>query len=1011
MKQSQVFIKRTILFSFAFLLLTVSFLTVRAAGEIDPTFNGGAFAQPTREAAVVARQPDGKILIGGNFVVVNGFLKLGIVRLNADDTLDTTFNAPPLGGTILAFGFQTNGKIIVGGEFISSSVLNIIRLNADGSRDTTFTPPINVSPNRVNDLVVRADDKILVGGGFQYFPVGGGSRRVHFARLNANGTNDDTFIPAMTTVPVQDIEVQPDGKIVGVATGGGDTVFLRRFNADGSDDAAFTAAITTPGGNGQSLFTVKVQANGKILIGGSFTFVNNTAKVNLARLNADGSLDETFNTTSNGAIYDIEIGIDGKILVAGSFQQFNGSPRRAIVRLEDNGTLDGGFNFTETDRVFRATDILPLPDGNIIALLVKSNALYTGAGVVRLTSNGTVDTSFSILLGSAPAGDATGSVSEIVQQTDGKILVAGSFGAIGNFDRARFARFNADGTADTTFNPVITPDFTAIRAVAVQPDGKILVGGNIFGVVLRLNPDGSRDTTFNVTVSTANIPYDIAVQPDGKIIAVGLTAGGSGEGFVYRFNQNGSLDSAFQTVSPNFSPYRVVVQPDGKIFIGGDFTLINGTPRGRIARLNADGTLDTTFNPLGGANSTVSDFAVQTDGKVVIGGNFNFVNGTSRSYIARLNANGSFDATFAPVLNQLVYAIRIQPNGKILIGGGFFIVNNVRRDRLARLNPDGTLDSSFNIGAGADGIVYSLALQTDGKILVGGDFLTFNSVGKVSIVRLLNDSATRTPFDFDGDGRADVSVFRPSNATWYLQQSTSGFAGSAFGLNTDKLVPADYDGDGKTDLAVYRGGIWYIQRSSLGFTGVTFGDGNDIPVPADYDGDGRADVAVFRPSNATWYLLNSTAGVSTIALGIGTDKPVPGDYNGDGRAEIAVFRPSTGYWYLSTNPATNYGGVQFGVSTDVLVPADYDGDGKTDIAVFRPSNGTWYLLRSQAGFAGVAFGFGTDLPVPADYDGDGKADIAVFRNGTWYLNRSSSGFTGIAFGFGSDQPIPNTFVR
>ncbi len=270
------------------------------------------------------------------------------------------------------------------------------------------------------------------------------------------------------------------------------------------------------------------------------------------------------------------------------------------------------------------------------------------------------------------------------------------------------------------------------------------------------------------------------------------------------------------------------------------------------------------------------------------------------------------------------------------------------------------------------------------------------------------DVAGSTSFDFDADGKADISVFRPENGSWYIQRSAAGFSGIAFGFGTDKLVPADYDGDGKTDLAVVRSGVWYIQRSALGFTGLQFGNADDIPVPADYDGDGKADIAVFRPSNGTWYLLQSTAGFVGIQFGQAGDKPVAADYDGDGKADVAVNRNGT--WYINRSQLGFYG-VQFGDSNDKLVPADYDGDGKTDVAVFRPSNGTWYLLQSTAGFTGIAFGLGTDLPTAADYDGDGKADIAVFRNGTWYLNRSAQGFTGIAFGASTDQPLPNVAVR
>ena len=268
--------------------------------------------------------------------------------------------------------------------------------------------------------------------------------------------------------------------------------------------------------------------------------------------------------------------------------------------------------------------------------------------------------------------------------------------------------------------------------------------------------------------------------------------------------------------------------------------------------------------------------------------------------------------------------------------------------------------------------------------------------------------ATRKQFDFDGDGKSDVSVFRPNNGAWYLQQSAAGFAGLQFGLSTDKLVPADYDGDGKTDVAVYRSGIWYLQRSRDGFTGIAFGDSNDIPVPADYDGDGKADVAVFRPSNGAWYLQRSSLGFTGVQFGISTDKPVPADYDGDGKADIAVNR--NGIWYVQRSQL-GFTGLQFGDSNDKLVPADYDGDGKTDVAVFRPSNGTWYLLQSQARFVGIAFGVETDLPTAADYDGDGKADLAVFRNGVWYLNRTTAGFTGVAFGAATDKPIPNVFVQ
>ena len=270
------------------------------------------------------------------------------------------------------------------------------------------------------------------------------------------------------------------------------------------------------------------------------------------------------------------------------------------------------------------------------------------------------------------------------------------------------------------------------------------------------------------------------------------------------------------------------------------------------------------------------------------------------------------------------------------------------------------------------------------------------------------NSVNRRPFaDFDGDGKSDVSVFRPESGSWFVLRSQNGFSAAQFGAAEDKIVPADFDGDGKTDLAVYRNGTWYLQRSTAGFFAVSFGTAADIPQPADFDGDGKADLAVFRPANGTWYILNTVNNqFNALAFGQSGDKPVVGDYDGDGKADVAVFRSGT--WYLNRT-TLGFTGTQFGLTDDRLVPADYDGDGKTDIAVYR--GGIWYLNQSLAGFASAAFGIATDAPTPADYDGDGKTDIAVFRGGTWYLNRSTAGFFGVSFGTNTDKPVPNTFVQ
>jgi hypothetical protein len=271
-------------------------------------------------------------------------------------------------------------------------------------------------------------------------------------------------------------------------------------------------------------------------------------------------------------------------------------------------------------------------------------------------------------------------------------------------------------------------------------------------------------------------------------------------------------------------------------------------------------------------------------------------------------------------------------------------------------------------------------------------------------------SIARTKFDFDGDGKADVSVFRPDSGVWYLNQSQNGFTGITFGQAGDKIVPADYDGDGKTDVAVYRGGTWYLLRSQLGFTGIAFGAADDIPQPSDFSGDGKAELAVFRPSNGGWYLYNLvTNQTSGFLFGQSDDTPVAADYDGDGKADYAVYRSVQGRWFIQGS-TIGLTGSQFGGPLAKPIPADYDGDGKVDLAL-KGVSGDWIINRSSLGPFATRFGFESDLTVPADYDGDGKADIAVYRPGTgaWYIQRSALGFMGVTFGAATDKPVPHAF--
>ncbi|MEO6588267.1 MAG: FG-GAP-like repeat-containing protein [Pyrinomonadaceae bacterium] len=274
----------------------------------------------------------------------------------------------------------------------------------------------------------------------------------------------------------------------------------------------------------------------------------------------------------------------------------------------------------------------------------------------------------------------------------------------------------------------------------------------------------------------------------------------------------------------------------------------------------------------------------------------------------------------------------------------------------------------------------------------------------------------KTRFDFDGDGLADISIFRPFNGQWWYQQSSNNIVrATTFGTSDDKPVPADYDGDGKTDIAIYRPstGEWFVLRSSNNsFFAVPFGISTDKPTPGDFDGDGFADIAVFRPSEGTWFINKSSGGIQITQWGTANDVPVAADYDGDGKSDVAIFRPSDGSWWLNRSVAGIFS-TPFGIGSDKPVPADYTGDGKTDIAVYRPSNGSWYVLRSEdLSFFAVPFGSNGDIPVAADYDGDGKADFAIFRpdGANWFILRSTAGILIQQFGTTGDLPTPAAFL-
>jgi spore coat protein A, manganese oxidase len=300
--------------------------------------------------------------------------------------------------------------------------------------------------------------------------------------------------------------------------------------------------------------------------------------------------------------------------------------------------------------------------------------------------------------------------------------------------------------------------------------------------------------------------------------------------------------------------------------------------------------------------------------------------------------------------------------------------------------------------------------------------LCFAQIGAFAETKQIIPPPHATISDFDGDGKTDYGVFRPSDRTWYiLRSSTNTYSAQTFGLEFDRIVPADYDGDGITDVAVYRNtdGNWYIYRSSdQAVQIVRFGLPNeDDPVPADYDGDGKTDLAVFRRTTGYWYLLRSRDGFAVAKWGTSTasqliDVPFPGDFDGDGKSDLAIFRVRTSQWYILQSQSNNVRIENFsGSSVKSPVAADFDGDGKSDPGIIESSgaNLNWNIKLDDNSYLIALFGQGGvnyDRPVLGDFDGDGKNDLAAWTpaTGTYFVQLPNSSVT-TRWGMRGDKPL------
>lgn len=446
-------------------------------------------------------------------------------------------------------------------------------------------------------------------------------------------------------------------------------------------------------------------------------------------------------------------------------------------------------------------------------------AFVLGSCVTAFAQDGTWDSTFNIGTG------ANAPVNGIEVLADGKIIIAGQFEQYNGVTVNGLARLNANGDLDTSFTSPATAQ--NIFRTLIEADGKIVYASGYPGSQLyRLNADGSADATFTPPVfSFDGEIMTISKQGDKYIVSgyfniVGTVGQLSG---IVRLNANGTLDETFAPFalySQNTAYAFTLVLPDGKIIATGNFNWYGDTPVVNLIRLNADGTLDTTFIAGTGIQGSVRALAVQPDGKIILAGSIASINNTPRNLIARLNADGSVDQSFVPPSGDGVSAfdVIVQPDGRIIVAGNFYdseVIFGEDDDSvpvyIKRYNANGTIDTTFLSEESVSNQVWSIDLQDDGKLLAGGWFTSINGVEKNRLARLNN-----TLLSVKDNQLSSISIY-PNPVTDKLTIDTAAFTSA-----TAKITI--YDVTGKTiynteqaiagsivvDMATYNTGLYLI---------------------------------------------------------------------------------------------------------------------------------------------------------------------------------------------------------
>jgi uncharacterized delta-60 repeat protein len=709
---------------------------LNADGSVDSEFRIGN--GPSSTVHTLARQPDGQILLGGAFETVSGVASARVARLRSDGTVDPAFSAlAGVNGTVSAIAVQKDGRILVGGLFSMIGGPNtgvtrvcLARLLSDGSPDWDFNPGWGVGPalgnpsfiyDRVRAIVPLDNGEILVGGRLSR---ANDERRLGIVKLSAAGEVMPSFFASVgrtffgrspSAEPVSSIVVRPDGCIlvglqVSTMINGASRSLIACLNPDGSLNPAYPPDLSWGGGSTGATYAnaLALLPDGSVLVAGKIDLADGLPRNGIARYAqppvAHRKAPEFGVDVSNIALPAMEVvydpGLNGASVQVGQ-DVILSVPVLSFEQVHYQWEIGGVAAPGATNPVYRLNNVRSW-DGEPIRLLVRNSVGSAASSDITLKVSvprpeaGSVDTSF------APPAPINGKVKTLIRQSDGKVILGGSFVSLGGVWSPLVARLNPDGSLDS-FNPGWSTTTGMVSAVVVQRDGRILCGGDfavqhpsdgrVDSKLVRLLADGSRDLQFKPQLDAAGWVMAIAARDDGSV-----AIGGSFNEINQAPQQNVALLQADGTIAPGFLAtvngrvQQLVWQPDGKLLVGGAFTEVNGVGQRSIARLNSDGTLDTTFDPNGGAHGEVDAIALQTDGRIVLGGQFSVIGLNWAPGLARLNSNGTVDESFTPdvdstAINDLV----LQPDGKIIITGDLTAVDGLSERGVARLNSDGSL--------------------------------------------------------------------------------------------------------------------------------------------------------------------------------------------------------------------------------------------------------------------------------------------------------------------------------